>query len=93
MPTLEKSSDPRVVLVSSAGHAFGSDEFIRSARLERAEYSQIGSYGDAKLSNVLYAKQLAEKVSPELVFRFLSQNDVYVRFYSNAQATLKSIRN
>ena len=42
MPSIIAEQGSRVIYVSSAAHAGGTEDFIRSEKFERAEYAQLG---------------------------------------------------
>jgi len=59
MPALKASGNARVVSLSSMGHRLAVDlDWIDDPKLELKEYSPWRAYGSAKLSNVLFAKEL-----------------------------------
>ncbi|EJD51276.1 WW domain-containing oxidoreductase [Auricularia subglabra TFB-10046 SS5] len=57
MPALLKSDTPRVVNVSSAGHALGTGDYS-DYNFERQTYTWLAGYGQAKLANVQFSQQL-----------------------------------
>ncbi len=59
LPLLLAAKDPRVVVVSSGVHRFGSMNFedLQSAR----SYSRWGAYGQSKLANLLFAGELGRR--------------------------------
>lgn len=69
LPRLASSPDGRIIVVSSASHRFGR---IRWADPSRARgYSGLGAYGQSKLANVLFVRELARRLgtgSPVTVF-------------------------
>jgi retinol dehydrogenase-13 len=63
---LKKSTPSRILLLSSVVHA-GSDGNRPEVHLEdlnynTREFSRFGAYAEAKVANVLYAKELAERL-------------------------------
>ncbi len=56
LPLLLAAAAPRVVVVSSAAHRFGAIRFD-DLQGERA-YSRWGAYGQSKLANLLFAREL-----------------------------------
>jgi NAD(P)-dependent dehydrogenase (short-subunit alcohol dehydrogenase family) len=60
-PLLKKSTGSRVVSVSSAAHRFGK---IRFEDIHwNDSYSKWGAYGMSKLSNLLFIKELANRIT------------------------------
>lgn len=55
---LKKSSESRVINLSSAAHAFGKVD--RLFHKKNTKISDMGAYGDGKLANVLFTKGLAK---------------------------------
>ncbi len=70
MPELEKGSESRVVVVSSAGHIFApSDVGIPFETLHSKEhYDPTRAYGVSKLSNILFAEELQRRVGDKAIF-------------------------
>lgn len=62
LPSLLASSDGRVVVVSSASHRFGRIRW-EDPSLRRG-YTGLGAYGQSKLANVLFVKELARRLGP-----------------------------
>jgi len=63
---LRRSAPSRIILVSSVVHA-GSEKNRPKVRLddlnhETREFSRFGAYAEAKLANILYAMELAERL-------------------------------
>lgn len=69
MPALLKSAAPRVVNVSSAGHALGTGDYS-DYNFERRPYDWLTSYGQAKLANIQFAQHLAALFGPRGVTAF-----------------------
>ncbi|KXJ86030.1 hypothetical protein Micbo1qcDRAFT_186283 [Microdochium bolleyi] len=67
LKTAEQHGDARVVLVSSAAHAFGPSEGIIFDALKTTGEAMTGRarYGQSKLANALYARELARH-NPQL---------------------------
>jgi WW domain-containing oxidoreductase len=62
MPVLLRSrGGARVVCVSSLAHRIGTRAALEDARLESAVYDPWIAYGNAKLANVLHARELHER--------------------------------
>ena len=62
LPRLRAAPDGRVVVVSSASHRFGR---IRWEDPSRARgYTGLGAYGQSKLGNVLFVRELALRLGP-----------------------------
>jgi NAD(P)-dependent dehydrogenase (short-subunit alcohol dehydrogenase family) len=57
LPTLLRSSEPRVVTVSSNAHRFGRMHFD-DLFFERRRYSRWRAYGQSKLANLLFTSEL-----------------------------------
>ena len=60
MPVLLRSADPRVVTVSSLAHRSGKIE-VDNLQSERS-YSPMGTYGNTKLANLLFARELDRRI-------------------------------
>ncbi|XP_050313489.1 retinol dehydrogenase 13-like [Anthonomus grandis grandis] len=57
-----ESSDPsRIVTVSSVAHERGTMNF-EDLNWEKRKYSAIGAYGQSKLANILFTKELARRL-------------------------------
>lgn len=65
LPLLLASAAPRVVVVSSGAHRIGSMHFddLQSER----SYSRWGAYGQSKLANLLFARELGRRYPSLLV--------------------------
>ncbi len=62
LPRLTAVPDGRVIVVSSASHRFGR---IRWEDPSRARgYTGLGAYGQSKLANVLFVRELARRLGP-----------------------------
>ncbi|KAK3599446.1 hypothetical protein CHS0354_036462 [Potamilus streckersoni] len=57
---LKKSAPSRIVTVSSIAHKFGSIE-LDNLKAEKS-YSQLRFYGNTKLANILFTKELARRL-------------------------------
>jgi NAD(P)-dependent dehydrogenase (short-subunit alcohol dehydrogenase family) len=73
LPVLARAPAPRVVTVSSALHSRGRGtrvlETLQSdPRFERRRYVPFDAYGDSKLANILFAKELARRAPTLLSF-------------------------
>ena len=62
--TAGAGSEARIVVVSSLAHTFGKID-IEDLNYEKRGYSSWGAYGQSKLANVLFARQLAKKMEEE----------------------------
>ena len=62
LPSLSASPDGRVIVVSSASHRFGRIRWEDPFR--RRGYTGLGAYGQSKLANVLFVRELARKLGP-----------------------------
>ena len=61
LKALKEGTPSRVVTVSSIGHQFGKMDF-EDINFEKRPYSKIAAYGQSKLANILFAKELHNKV-------------------------------
>ena len=61
LKVLKESAPSRVVTVSSIGHQFGKMDF-EDINFEKRPYSKLAAYGQSKLANILFAKELHNKV-------------------------------
>ena len=61
LKALKESAPSRVVTVSSVGHHFGKMDF-EDINYEKRSYSKLAVYGQSKLANILFAKELHNKV-------------------------------
>jgi protochlorophyllide reductase len=64
LPALRKRPGARVVTVASLAHQYGRIDFD-DPNWERRPYSYRGSYGQSKLANILFAREL-ERRSPDV---------------------------
>ena len=64
MPALKQRPGARVVTVASLAHQYGHIDFD-DPNYERRSYSYRGSYGQSKLANILFAREL-ERRSPDV---------------------------
>lgn len=62
LPALAAAPDGRVITVSSASHRFGRIHW-RDPSLARG-YSGLRAYGQSKLANVLFTRELANRLGP-----------------------------
>ncbi len=63
LPALQKSAPSRIVNVSSKLHTRGDGErLMRSLEKRPAPYSRFDAYGDSKLANVLFTRELAKRL-------------------------------
>ncbi len=65
LPLLLAAPEPRVVVVSSAAHRMGKID-VDDLQSERS-YSRWGAYGQSKLANLLFARELDRRVPALLV--------------------------
>jgi len=75
LPLLAKSSDARVVTVSSGSHYHGRMHWKALERMLRGErplwpYVGVGAYGESKLANVLFTAELARRVGKAPITTF-----------------------
>ncbi|MFI6100322.1 oxidoreductase [Lentzea sp. NPDC051213] len=64
LPALKQRPGARVVTVASLAHQYGRIDFD-DPNYERRSYSYRGSYGQSKLANILFAREL-ERRSPDV---------------------------
>jgi retinol dehydrogenase-13 len=66
LDVLKKSAPSRVVIVSSVVHAGRPGDrpkvHVEDLNYERREHDNMAAYAEAKLANILYAKELAERL-------------------------------
>ena len=62
LPALRQRPDARVVTVASLAHQYGRIDFD-DPNWERRPYSYRGSYGQSKLANILFARELERRSS------------------------------
>ncbi|HVH04904.1 MAG TPA: oxidoreductase, partial [Myxococcota bacterium] len=62
LPLLRKAAAPRVVTVSSTAHRMGVIDFD-DLQWERKSYSKWRAYGQSKLANLLFTRELARRVA------------------------------
>ncbi|MEC3908899.1 oxidoreductase [Tamlana sp. 2201CG12-4] len=55
-----KTTNARVVTMSSGGHKYGNIDF-NDVNWEKRKYHRVNSYGDSKLANLLFVRSLQEK--------------------------------
>lgn len=60
---LKAGKDARIVHVSSEAHRFGKFRIDQLVRPEK--FSSWGTYGSAKMANILFSNELAERLKPE----------------------------
>jgi NAD(P)-dependent dehydrogenase (short-subunit alcohol dehydrogenase family) len=68
-PALLRSTSPRVVTLSSAGHS-RSDVDLIDPNFESTEYSPWVAYGRSKTANALFARELAKRGGPADLLSF-----------------------
>jgi NAD(P)-dependent dehydrogenase (short-subunit alcohol dehydrogenase family) len=61
LPLLDHDGDPRVVVVSSEAHRIGQLD-LDDLNWERRSYRRWGAYGQSKLANLLYVRELARRL-------------------------------
>ncbi|CAG2104906.1 unnamed protein product [Medioppia subpectinata] len=61
IPLLKKAPAARIVNVSSEGHNFGKIH-LDNINLRNGEYNNILAYGQSKLANVLFSRELAKRL-------------------------------
>jgi len=69
LPLLEKSQSATIVSVSSLGHWFTVPEGVKMSINEindKSKYNKGAWYGQSKLANLLFARELARRVKPSI---------------------------
>ncbi|GGI08194.1 oxidoreductase [Egicoccus halophilus] len=61
LPTIRRAADPRIVVVSSEAHRMGSID-LDDLNYERRRYQRWLAYGQSKLANLLYARELQRRL-------------------------------
>jgi NAD(P)-dependent dehydrogenase (short-subunit alcohol dehydrogenase family) len=69
MPALLRGNAPRVVTLSSAGHARADVDLVDPNFLT-TEYSAWVAYGQSKTANALFARELARRAGPQGLLSF-----------------------
>jgi NAD(P)-dependent dehydrogenase (short-subunit alcohol dehydrogenase family) len=59
---LKKSSPSRIVVVSSSGYKFLTNEFNLENINSELFYDKVDAYGQSKLANILFSKELAKRL-------------------------------
>ncbi|XP_054152566.1 retinol dehydrogenase 11-like [Oppia nitens] len=62
LPLIKRSSNARIVNVSSCGHQLG-DINLNNIMLRNGAYSPMIAYGQSKLANVLFTRELARRLT------------------------------
>jgi retinol dehydrogenase-13 len=66
LDVLKKSAPSRMLIVSSVVHAGNEKErpkvHLEDLNYKKREYKRFAAYGEAKVANILYAKELAERL-------------------------------
>jgi len=63
LPVLEKSKPSRIIILSSLAHSMSYSSGIQFDKInDKAFYSDITAYGQSKLSNLLFVRELAKKL-------------------------------
>jgi len=69
LPILEKNQPSRIVNLTSSAHHRTYSEGIRFDRINKPEgYSISGAYGQSKLCNILFAKELQKKLGDKQIY-------------------------
>jgi len=69
LDVLERNAPSRIVNLSSAAHSFPYSEGVRFDRInDEASYSPWRAYGQSKLCNILFTKELARRVEDKQIF-------------------------
>lgn len=69
MPALLRGHDPRVITLSSAGHA-RADVDLADPNFEHTDYSAWVAYGQSKTANALFARELARRAAAHDLLSF-----------------------
>jgi retinol dehydrogenase-12 len=63
LPYMTNQEDARILVLSSSAHRFGFFYLnVNDVNFEKRSYSAMGSYGQAKLANVLFANELQRRL-------------------------------
>ena len=64
MPLLKKSPKARIINVSSMAHLMGKIHF-ENVNLRNKAYDPSKAYGQSKLANILFTRELAKRLGPK----------------------------
>lgn len=88
--SVEEGFKPRVIMLSSVAHKYGHIDF-NDPNWERRVYKPLAAYGQSKLANLLFARELnkrfgdqgllAVSVHPGVVTTELSRNNGKLKFF------------
>jgi NAD(P)-dependent dehydrogenase (short-subunit alcohol dehydrogenase family) len=93
LPLLQKSSHPRIVMVSSTAWRGAPSGGIQFSKLNTTQDMPMGRwlrYGQSKLANMLYAKELAKRIPGILSFS-ITPGVVNTAMVSESSAFTKAI--
>jgi NAD(P)-dependent dehydrogenase (short-subunit alcohol dehydrogenase family) len=62
LDVIKKNSPARIINLSSHGHNFASKEPLEDMYYENKKYKHIKAYGDSKLMNIWFTKELARRL-------------------------------
>lgn len=94
LDVLKKTEDSRVLMLSSVVHAGNKDNrhdlHLEDINFENRKYTSLTAYSEAKLQNVLYAKELAKRLENDGVSVF-SVHPGWARsnFYSGGKGMIR----
>jgi NAD(P)-dependent dehydrogenase (short-subunit alcohol dehydrogenase family) len=70
MPQLEKAAPSRVVVLSSSAYRLHEASYLKEPRFETEPYDAWTAYGNAKVSNCLFARELNARFQPSGITAF-----------------------
>jgi len=62
LPNIKKAAPSRIVNVSSLAHTFSKGIDFDDINFEKSSYSSARAYSNSKLANILFTKELAERL-------------------------------
>jgi len=68
MPAIEKGQPARIVSVTSLGHNFAVNGIRFDNMTDESLYDPTEAYGQSKLSNILFARELARRVEGKKIY-------------------------
>ncbi|KAJ7053895.1 NAD-P-binding protein [Mycena amicta] len=82
---------PRVIFVSSLAHGFGTIDWDTLARPDENKYNAVGAYGQAKIANILTAKELTKRSGGRIQSFSLHPGTINTSIEDNPE-TLKTLQ-
>jgi retinol dehydrogenase 14 len=93
LPVLQVGPDSRIINISSMAHTFGSLD-LDDIEFKRRPYSTMKVYGTTKHMNILYTKDLAERlISTNIHVHALHPGAVATNFYRFAPSPIAAFLN